>query len=218
MAKAEGIIFDMDGILFDTEAVYQKYWREIAREMGITLGDDFVKRITGTNGQLLISIVNEFYHTDDGESILNECVSRAAASLSEHVPVMPGVREFLKYLKKKGIRTAVASSSKKPWIEKYVEVAGIREYFDELVSGDEVSKGKPNPDIFLLASSRIGVPPRKCIVFEDSFNGVRAGHASGAVTVMIPDLLQPTEEIRSLADAVYESFTAFLKDADEYIA
>ena len=216
ITKAEGVIFDMDGILFDTEQVYQKYWHQIADEMGITLGEDWVRSITGTNGAYLISIVEKFYHTDNGRAILEECVRRASESLTKEVPVKKGVREILSFLKEQGIKTAVASSSAKAWIERYLSVAGISEYFDEVVSGDEVSHGKPAPDIFLLASSRIGIAPQNCIVFEDSFNGVRAGHASGATTVMIPDLLQPTDEIRGLADEVCGSFLSFLEEKDRF--
>lgn len=97
---------------------------------------------------------------------------------------------------------AVASSSPKFQVEKNLVRAGVREYFDAVVSGEEVLHGKPAPDIFLLAAEKIGIDPKDCYVFEDSINGIRAGVAAGSASVMIPDITQPDEEIRSICAAV----------------
>ncbi len=215
--KALGVIFDMDGVLFDTEAIYQKCWHEIAEEMGIVIGDEFTKAITGTNGDYLLSVVNKFYNTENGEEITRDCLKRAYRYLEIDVPVKEGVREFLSYLKEKGIKTAIASSCHRKGIERYLEKTNLSSFIDIIVGGEEVTKCKPEPDIFLLAASRLNLNAKDCIIFEDSFNGVRAGHNSGATTIMIPDQLQPTEEIKELADAVYKSFTTFLNDAENYL-
>ena len=119
------------------------------------------------------------------------------------MPEKPGLHEILDNFAGKGIKMAVASSSDREQVENNLALTGIRHYFQAVVNGAEVEKGKPNPDIFLLAADRLGLPPESCYVFEDSLSGIRAGHAAGCLPVMIPDLVQPPEEIRSLCFAVY---------------
>lgn len=189
--KCKGAIFDMDGVLFDTERIYQDTWHEIARERHIELDSGFVKTISGTNGKRMLQVVEKYYRVPDGTVIVDVCMSRVREKLSDHVPVKEGVYEILRFLKEKGIRTAVASSTARQQIEKNLRMAGIRDYFAEIVSGSEVKHGKPAPDIFLRAAGRIGCRPEECFVFEDSENGVRSGHAAGCVTIMIPDLIEP---------------------------
>lgn len=214
--KAKGVIFDMDGVLFDTERIFQGFWKDIAAERGIDLGEDFVSTITGTNGKLLLSIVEKYYQVYDGRAIRDEVIRRIDDYLTREVPIKKGVINMLGYLKEKGIRTAIASSSPTDLIISNLKVSGTTDYFDIIVSGKEVEKGKPSPDIFLLAASRLDLDCKDCIIFEDSFNGIRAAHSSGAITIMIPDLIQPTEEIKSLTDGIYQDFDAFLEDKDKY--
>jgi HAD superfamily hydrolase (TIGR01509 family) len=111
---------------------------------------------------------------------------------------MPGTIELLQYFQAQKVPMAVASSSDRAVIEEKLRQSGIISYFDVLIGGDEVTHGKPDPEIFLKAAAALQVPIEDCYVFEDSFNGVRAGAASGALTVMIPDQVPPTEEISSL--------------------
>lgn len=214
--KAKGVIFDMDGVLFDTERIFQGFWKDIAAERGIDLGEDFVSTITGTNGKLLLSIVEKYYHVNDGRAIRDEVIRRIDDYLTREVPVKKGVINMLSYLKEKGIRTAIASSSPTDLIISNLKVSGTTDYFDIIVSGKEVEKGKPSPDIFLLAANRLELDCKDCIIFEDSFNGIRAAHSSGAITIIIPDLIQPTEEIKALTDGIYQDFDAFLEDKDRY--
>ena len=178
-----GAIFDMDGVLFDTERVYQQTWHELAGERQINLGSGFLKAITGTNGARMRRVVEEYYQVSDGLAVMEECMKRMREKLAAHVPV-------------KGVRMAVASSSLPGQIEANLRGAGIRDYFDAVVSGTEVECGKPAPDIFLRAAERIRCRAEECYVFEDSENGVRAGHAAGCITVMVPDLIEPSETIR----------------------
>ncbi len=195
--KCKGAIFDMDGVLFDTERLYQDIWHEIAKERQIELDSGFVKTISGTNGSKMLQVVEKYYQVPDGTVIVDVCMSRMKEKLSVHVPVKEGVFEILQFLKEKGIRTAVASSTARQQIEQNLKMAGIRDYFAEIVSGSEVKNGKPAPDIFLCAAERIGCRPEECFAFEDSENGVRSGHAAGCVTIMIPDLIEPEEGICS---------------------
>lgn len=194
--KCKGAIFDMDGLLFDTERIYQQTWQEIARERGTELGGDFSKAISGTNGVYMCRVIETYYQVNDGHEIMEECMARVREKLSVYVPVKKGVHEILEFFRKSDIRMAVASSSAAEQIESNLETAGIREYFSAVVSGAEVRRGKPSPDIFLCAAERIGCVPGECFVFEDSENGIKAGHAAGCMTIMIPDLTEASSGIR----------------------
>ncbi len=110
----------------------------------------------------------------------------------------PGVRKMFAMCRENGVRTAIASSSMRSLVEDNIRAADLAEMFDVIVTGEDVVHGKPAPDIFLLASSKIGVPPPQCLVFEDAFSGIRAAHAAGCNPILIPDRLQPTTEILEL--------------------
>lgn len=193
--KYKGAIFDMDGLLLDTERVYQQEWQEIARERDIALGEGFLRDITGTNGAHMCRVIETYYRVSDGRVIMEECMGRVREKLSVHVPVKKGVFEILNFFRERGVRMAVASSSALVQIQSNLEMAGIRGYFSAVVSGEEVRNGKPAPDIFLCAAERIGCEADACFVFEDSENGIKAGHAAGCMTVMVPDLMEPSSGI-----------------------
>lgn len=206
MKRIKGAIFDMDGILFDTERVFQETWQEIAKEYGVELENNFMRVISGTTGKHMCEIVERFYHVADGSVIIDDCMERVRQKLLKYVPVKAGVYEILKLLKEKGLKTAVASSSAKEQIEVNLKQTNTYDFFDAVVSGTQVAHGKPAPDVFLLAAEMIGCRPEECYVFEDSENGVRAGNASGAMTIMIPDLVEPCEEIRAISDRICVDF------------
>ena len=193
--KCTGAIFDMVGVLFDTERIYQQTWHEMAAERQITLGDGFLREISGSNGERMYRTLEAYFQVSDGTVVARECMERIRKKLSVHVPIKEGVQEILQFFKDKGLRIAVASSSSFEQIESNLKIAGIHSYFDEIVSGAEVKHGKPAPDIFLYAAERIGCKPEECFVFEDSENGVRAGHAAGCITIMVPDLIEASDEI-----------------------
>lgn len=193
--KCRGAIFDMDGLLFDTEQVYQDTWHEIAAERSMILGEGFLEAISGTSGSRMRQVIENYYHVPDGTDIMKECLERVRKKLEFHVPVKKGVFEILSAFEKAGLRIAVASSAPFEQIRANLRTAGLESHFDILVSGSEVTHGKPAPDIFQCAAGRLGFLPEECFVFEDSENGIRAGHAAGCVTVMIPDLMAPSPEI-----------------------
>ena len=213
--EMKGAIFDMDGLLFDTENIYQETWNELAAENGVTLGIDFVGDICGTSGAHMCRVIEKHYGVTDGSVIMEECMKRVRQKLKVHVPKKSGAERIVKAFCDKGIRLAVASSSYPEQIESNLKLAGLREYFDAVVSGKEVKHGKPAPDIFLLAAERIHCTPEICYVFEDSENGIRAGKAAGCTAIMIPDVLAPSEEIKKSVDGIYESLDEFTEEVLE---
>ena len=200
--KYKGVIFDMDGVLFDTERVYQETWHEIAAERQLVLDSGFLRAITGTSGTTMLRVVEQFYHVSDGAEIIRQCMKRVQEKLSVHVPVKTGVHEILQFFREENMRIAIASSSSREQIESNLRMTGLRGYFDEIVSGKEVAHGKPAPDIFLRAAEQIGCRPEDCFVFEDSENGVKAGSAAGCATIMVPDLMEPSPEIRTYCSKI----------------
>ena len=201
--KCKGAIFDMDGLLFDTEQVYQDTWREIAEERGVILEQTFPRAVSGTNGERMCQVIEKYYHVPDGTEIMMECLKRVREKLALHVPIKKGTVEILEAFQKAGLRMAVASSSTQEQIRANLRNAGIEGYFDKLVSGSEVAHGKPAPDIFLYAAEQLGLQPEECFIFEDSENGIRSGHAAGCVTVMVPDLFTPSQEILPCCSYIY---------------
>lgn len=209
----KGAIFDHDGLMFDTEKIWQKNWNGIAAEMGITLPEKFKHDICGTNGDLMRSVIRKYYHVEDGHAIQEECVRRVQKDENVHIDAKPGLTDILNMFHKHGVKMAVASSSPKEMLNRNLKNAGVLEYFDAIVSGTELKRGKPYPDIFLKAAEELHLDPHDCYVFEDAYNGVRAGHAAGCKTIMVPDLVQPDDEIRGIADGVCTT----LKEASDLI-
>ena len=204
----KGAIFDMDGLMFDTETIWQKCWSEVADEMNLELDPQFRKDICGTSGDLMASIIEKYYHVEDGHPIAKDVKQRVQNYLMIDVPEKPGVHEILEFFREKGVKIAVASSSTRGQIGRNLEKTGTSHLIDEIISGTEIEHGKPAPDIFLHAAAQLGLPAEDCYVFEDAYNGVRAGAASGAATIMIPDSLEPNEEMYRIAAAVYPSLLA----------
>ncbi len=195
----KGAIFDMDGLMFDTEQMYQDQWNRIAKEQGIELPADFVREICGTAGEDLYAILRKYYHTEDPKSLFDQVIGTVRDQLKTWVPVKAGCREILEYFRNHQVKLAVASSSPIEIVKSNLKVSGLEDCFDTVVSGAGLPHGKPWPDIFLLAADRLSLKPEECYVFEDAVNGVKAALSAGCTAVMIPDLVEPAEELRKAA-------------------
>lgn len=199
-----GAIFDMDGTLFDTEKLYRQTWLDVAEEFGEKKNFGLPVAISGTNlGEESQRVVKKFYPNIDAEKYITRVLEEVRALSEKNLELMAGVEDILKFFKAAGVRMAVASAAPVEVIEKNLTRANLRGYFEVLIGGDMISNGKPAPDIFLLAAKKLNLPPNDCYIFEDSFNGIRAAAASGGVAIMIPDQVQPTDEIKKICAAVF---------------
>lgn len=207
----KGAIFDMDGLMFDTEAIWQKNWNALAKERGFELPDNFKYEICGSNGEKMYGILRKYFVNDDPKELYEECLSRLESDLEIDVPVKEGIKEILDYFKDNNYKIAVASSAKSIRINKNLEKTGLTDYFDAIIGGGDLSIGKPNPEIFIKAAEKIGLETKECYVFEDAYNGVMAGYNAGCKTIMIPDLMEPNEEIKKMC-TVYPSLLTALEE------
>lgn len=198
----EGLIFDMDGLLLDSERIVQRTWNAMSGELGIPNFGEHIYNTLGLNR----SARSEYFYRTIGEDFPMERFLEGTRKLfyeiveKEGLPVKTGVKELLEYGRKKGYKMAVATSSGGDYAKKVLSDAGIWEYFDGAVFGDMVTKTKPDPQIYLMACEAVGVSPENAMGFEDSPNGVRSAHSAGLVTVMVPDLVKPGKELDGLYD------------------
>ena len=195
-----GVIFDMDGTMFDTERMWATFWEPALAALGLPYKEGLAEAARGTAGATTRSVVRQFYGEDcDAEAIVDS-LHRVADEVffSAPVPKKPGLDELLAWLDAQHTPMAVASSSREAMIRHNLDVWGLTHYFKAIVSGQHVAHSKPDPEIFLLTAQKLGVEPARCLVLEDSYNGVRAGAAGGFVTVMVPDLVPADDEMRGL--------------------
>ena len=193
----------MDGLMFDTERLWDTLWEPTCREMGVAMpadADAFLASGRGLAGQALAEHIREYFPTADPQKMLQTAWRLADELFAKGVPCKPGLFELLDVLEERGIPRIVASSSPRSMILQNLSTTGAGRYFAQVVCGADVEHSKPAPDIFLLAASRLGVDIHRCLVLEDSLNGLRAARASGAVSVMVPDLRPYGPEVAPYVD------------------
>jgi len=192
------IIFDLDGLLFDTEAIYQKAIVAAAAERGHDVTSTISLMIGRTWDQsrsLLLDHYGAAFPVDDFLAAMVRHFDRIAAI---HVSLKPGAVELLDALDDLGLARAIATSSAHHRVHDYLVAHDLAGRFHQIVAHGDYAASKPAPDPFLKAAERLGVEPRLCLALEDSHNGIRSAFAAGMMTVMVPDLLEPTDEIRAL--------------------
>jgi beta-phosphoglucomutase-like phosphatase (HAD superfamily) len=201
------VIFDMDGLLVDSEVRALRAWREVAERHGFCGIDELFPKMIGMNTYTRGLLFAEVYGKDFPFLEYNEEVRTLAHGYEAEtpIPLKKGARELLFYFRENGYRTAIASSGLLATIERRMKYHGIFEYFDVIVSGDMVTKSKPDPEIFLLCAERLGVDPAEITVLEDSENGIKAAHAAGMRPVMVPDLAAPEKDVAALAYSICSS-------------
>ncbi len=191
-------LFDMDGLLIDSEAVYIVAMQAAARHFKREMTLDFCHSMVGIPrvecNVMLQELYGEGFDLEEFRGVYSANVQEAMA---ERVPVKAGVVEVLALLAERGIPCGVATSALRDVAESHLGRAGLRKHFATLVARDDVERAKPFPDIYLEAARRLDVPPGNCLAFEDSNPGLTAAHAAGTMAIMVPDLLQPTDEVRA---------------------
>ena len=191
------VIFDMDGVIFDTERLAHRCWLEVARQKGIKNMDKIYPSIIGCNhSRAAETLLNYYGENFPVENFLQDTRRTFNQYIDTYgVPIKPGVTELLMFLKTNGYMTALASSSDRAIVEKELKSADIYKYFDKIVCGDEITHSKPDPEIFLKAVSALKSQKRESMVIEDSYNGLQAAVSAGVTAVMVPDMLPATEEL-----------------------
>jgi HAD superfamily hydrolase (TIGR01509 family) len=202
-----GIVFDMDGLMLDTERIARIAWRKAAILAGHEMSDDLFASLIGRREPDSSEILRRAFGPGFDFAKANaQCNLLYHEYLAEHgLPLKPGVRELLDALTQRRVRLAVATSTQNPIARLRLEQAGLLGSFSAVVAGDEIVHGKPAPDIYLEAVRRLGIDASVSFALEDSFAGVRSAHAAGLKVIMVPDILQPTPEIRALTWSVDDS-------------
>lgn len=198
-AERRAVIFDMDGLLIDSEVIYREAWLRSIGRFGQEMPEETFRRFLGRNGRDSRRLLAEIYGAGfEVDGFLDACREYAGAHIEAHgIAPKPGLQELFAGIAGRGLLKAVATSTRREWALRSLGQLAL--HFSVLTTGDEVERGKPAPDIFLLCAERLRVAPGECLVLEDSEAGVRAAHAAGMPVVMIPDLVAPSAEIRALA-------------------
>lgn len=203
----EAVVFDMDGIIFDSEKLVVKCWQVVADKYGIKDIEAACYKCLGLNRVVTKEIFCEIYGADfpyDAyKQEMSDLFHKEAAG--GNLPKKPGIEELLETLKSAGLKLAVASSTRREVVEKELLEGGLLDYFDAVIAGDMVERSKPEPDIFLKACEVLGVAPENSFAIEDSYNGIRAASSAGMRPIMVPDMAPPNDEMRELCESILES-------------
>ena len=209
----------MDGVIFDSETLVIKTWEMVAEKYGFSNVEKVCRKCLGTNAEATRKIFLDFY----GEDFPYDKYKKEMSSLFHQyaaggkLPKKTGVTEILEYLKENNIKTGLATSTRKDVVLKELDEGGILPFFDAVVCGDMVNRSKPEPDIYLEACRQLQTDPSLCCAVEDSYNGIRAASRAGMRAIMVPDIAEPTEEMKELAECILPSLLEVKKYLEEKI-
>ncbi len=199
MQQIKAIIFDMDGVILDSESISDRTWAITQKEMGVTTDKDYINMCRGTNHNDTLQILRDVFGADfDAEKYMQRCVDLFyQIEDTEGIPLMPYAKEILEYLAPR-YTLALASSTNGRAVKRQLTNTGVIDYFKTRTTGEQVVHSKPDPEIYLIACKSLGLEPSECVAVEDSPNGIRSAHAAGIPVIMVPDKIAPTPELESL--------------------
>lgn len=205
----QAVIFDMDGLMFDTERIVMKSWDYSGEQLGFGKLGDTVYHVIGKT----MEDTKKYFAAEYGADFPYEMFRKISSEFfwdyiaKNGIPVKDGLMDLLKYLKENGYKAAVATSTRSKATMRYFEKIGIVGYFDSIVCGDMITRGKPDPEIYLKAGGELGIPTKNCMVLEDSPYGIMSAFRAGMKPVMVPDLVQPDEHIQKMLYARLNSLS-----------
>lgn len=202
MIKA--VLFDMDGLMFDTENVSDRAWKKLGVETGLYITDSFLKSLKGrTRRDCSVLMKKQWGETADLDEIRKQYYSHFEMDIKNNgIPVKKGLRLLMEYLKINNYVTGLATSTEQKRADRYLDESGMDSYFHVKIYGNQVVNGKPEPDIYLKCAKACGFRPEECLVLEDSPSGITAGYKAGCHVVMIPDCIPPEERERKMIDCI----------------
>ena len=201
--RPAAVVFDLDGLLFDTESLYQEAIMTAADDVGQEMTPAIFHSMIGRPWLLTRAFLVEHYGSSFPVDDLRAAWNRHFDAIVEtRLAVKPGTHELLDALDALGLPRGIATSSSHKTVQHHLAAHGLRKRFHQIVASGDYAAGKPAPDPYLLAAERLGIEPHLCLALEDSHNGVRSASAAGMMTIMVPDLLEPIDEIRALCTFV----------------
>jgi HAD superfamily hydrolase (TIGR01509 family) len=200
--NARAVIFDMDGLLIDSERAILECWRVTAAEQSLAVDDALWLSMVGLHDTGCAELLDGLLGAERAKRLTLECKRRYDSLVEDGLPLKTGARELLQDLFDLGVPLAVATSTRGERARVKLARSGIDGYFSHVVTSSDVAHAKPAPDLYLLAAQRLGVPPAECVALEDSEFGVRAATAAGIRVIQVPDLISATDLSRSLATVV----------------
>ena len=206
--RLRGVLFDMDGVVIDTEKLYTRFWMAAARDLGFPMTLEQALQLRSLGKAPAQAKLDSFFGPGkaDYDRVRNRRIELMEAWIAEHgVEEKPGIRALLGYLKDRGIPCAITSSSSVPLIRRHLGDLGLLEGFTALCSGKDVAKGKPAPDIYLHGAAVLGLKPEECIAIEDSPAGIEAAYRAGCFPILVPDQDQPGESTLNMCWAKADS-------------
>lgn len=202
----KAILFDMDGLIFDTEGLYKKSWQHAVSEQSLLLPDEYYQHFIGVQDAECEQLLQmKFADQLDMPRFRKTRDTILAAEREKGIAYKTGFEVLFSYLQERKFKCALVTSSALPEVEYHFTGSDYLSLFDAVITAEKVKKGKPAPDCYRMASEQLGIDPAECLVLEDSNNGMRAGLAAGCYAVMIPDLLQPAADVAQRATAVLGS-------------
>ncbi len=215
--KKTAVIFDMDGVIFDTERVYMGIFVDVYAEYGYEMNKGIYSTLIGRDRQSITKSLYEIYGPHfPAKEIFEKCDAGLKKAIDTgKVPMKDGALEIFRYLKNNNFKMALATSSHKEKLEMQLKIHNLEEVFDEIVCADDVVRSKPDPSIFLAAARKLKVNPEECIVIEDSPAGIEAAHNANMMSIHVEDLVKANDKIKEYSEKQFKSLNEvreFIKD------